>query len=122
MGSPTNADRTNQPDGGSALAVGCTRRPVRPALCRERKKRELEAVLVIEGAQVRCLALRSLRRTVTQARVQNDIDARTKQRFHEHIIKHNSVMPFHEASSVLSLQVKDPDTANQMQHTRAFEA
>jgi hypothetical protein len=56
MGSPTNVDRTNQPDGGSALAVGCTRRPASgPALRRERKGRELGAVLVIEGW---CLALR----------------------------------------------------------------
>jgi len=59
MGNPTNADRTNQPDGGSALALGCTRRPAsgpavrRVLLVREkgaRKGSELEPELVIENA------------------------------------------------------------------------
>jgi hypothetical protein len=76
MGSPTNADRTNQPDGGSALAVGCTRRPASgPALRRERKGRELGAVLVIEGW---CLALR--RRAQARDVIDVNIDARTKRR------------------------------------------
>jgi hypothetical protein len=76
MGSPTNADRTNQPDGGSALAVGCTRRPASgPALRRERKGRELGAVLVVEGW---CLALR--RRAQARDVIDVNIDARTKRR------------------------------------------
>ena len=76
MGSPTNADRTNQPDGGSTLAVGCTRRPASGrALRRERKGRELGAVLVIEGW---CLALRrrAQARDAIDVIHDGDIDAR----------------------------------------------
>ncbi len=55
-GSPTNADRTNHPDGGSALALGCSRRPVnglaarRVLLVMVKGGSELEIELVIENA------------------------------------------------------------------------
>jgi hypothetical protein len=56
MGSPTNADRTNHPDGGSALALGCNRRPAsglavrRVLLVTAKGGSELEPELVIENA------------------------------------------------------------------------
>lgn len=55
MGSPTNADRTNHPDGGSALALGCTRRPAsgpaerRVLLVMVKRGSEQEPELVIEN-------------------------------------------------------------------------
>jgi hypothetical protein len=61
MGSPTSVDRTNHPDGGSALALGCTRRPAsgpaerRILLVMMKGGSELEPVLVIE---VGCLTRR----------------------------------------------------------------
>ena len=86
MGSPTNADKTNQPDGGSALAVGCARKPASGPALRREKKNELEAVLVIEEAQIRCLALRSLRQAKARSVIHGDIDVRTKRRTQHHHI------------------------------------